>query len=1122
MSPDYYLRVRHRFIVFISSVLLVMLCLFWWQALRERKLAITAAGKSAASYAAAMMEHADRVFVEVDSALNDLVADIEANGGIPFTASARFQRGIRSRISSELQFSSIYVLDNLGNLAAHSHEFPPTPRNLANRPYFIYHRDTPASGLYISAPYKSSITNSNHFSLSRAIRGADGHFAGVVSLTVESSYFENFYRVVDVGSRGRITLATVEGDVLTLIPPPPGPEIKNIKGTIIFTEWLPHSNAGVHQILSPYTGDERIVAYHKLHRFPVVAIVSYSRDHVLASWRTNLQKQGGIALALSLLALFVSGKFLRQLQQIESTNRILTTQQIELMLKSQLLETASDAVLLQDEQGALLYFNRALPAMTGYTEEEVCQRGLQGIVLPEYADHSVYDTLLLQQGETFFESGYLRKSGSSLPIEVHARMLELDGCHRILSVVRDISPHKDLENKLETVAAEWRSTFDAVDDAVWLLDMNRHILRANNASHKIFKRTPAEIIGLHCCQVTYGVINPRFDCPFERMQSSGCRASVQLDIADRWYEISVDPVFDKDGSIARAVYIVKDIDDLKRAEQLERTRSTILERIAVGAPLEELLAGIITVIEQESPGALCSILQVGADGTRLINAIAPSLPESYNRMIDGTPVAEGGGSCGTAAFRRERFIVEDIAAHPYWMDFAPAREAGLRSCWSEPIIASAGMLLGALAVYHQTPCYPDDNEIRLIQQAATFAGIAIERSRSRSERAELEQQLSQSQKMEAIGHLSGGIAHDFNNLLTPILIYADMLKRVLPDDAKVQSRIDGIIRASGKARDLTQQLLSFGRKQVMQMQAVDLNEVVISFHAMISRTLRENITLNLQLAPQATLVRGDRSKIEQVLLNLTVNAQDAISVNGTITIETGHVMIDDEYVRQNPGMTPGRSVLLSFRDNGCGMNDDTIRHIFEPFFSTKEVGHGTGLGLANVYGIVKQHNGSIMAVSRKGSGTTFKIYLPATDEQAQIVRAEGGRELAAYSGNATILIVEDNETVRVMTSELLQGFGFRVYSAEHPDQALKMLKTVPEKIDLVITDVVMPGMNGQQLFEQIRADYPEISTVLYISGYTNNIIGKNGELDEGTHFLQKPFTVNGLMAKIKELLPPML
>jgi hypothetical protein len=608
------------------------------------------------------------------------------------------------------------------------------------------------------------------------------------------------------------------------------------------------------------------------------------------------------------------------------------------------------------------------------------------------------------------------------------------------------------------------------------------------------------------------------------MLASGKRASVQMNLENTWYEVSVDPIFNEQGAIYRAAYIVKNINDLKKAEYCEQNRAGILVRIAGGEPLAQQLSFIVESIEKGNPEMLCSVMLASDDGRYLLNAAAPSLPDFYNKATERIKIAEGAGSCGTAAFRRERVIVEDIDNHPFWEGFSAANEAGLRSCWSEPVLSSTGTLLGTFAIYHRTPSTPVENKISILQQAAAFAAIAIERSKGETERLELEQLLGQSQKMEAIGHLSGGIAHDFNNLLTPILIYAEMLKRSLPDNEKVRSQLDSIIKASGKARDLTQQLLSFSRKQVMQMQAVDLNDVVRTFHAMLRRTLRENISFSLQLAGQPVVIHADISKLEQVLLNLVLNAQDAIAANGTISIETGQVMIDDEFARRHPGMNAGHFALLSCADNGCGMSAATMSQIFEPFFSTKEAGHGTGLGLANVYGIVKQHNGYIMAVSTVGAGTVFKIYIPLCAGKPQIIKAESEQEDLDYSGSAVILLVEDNEMVRVMTGDLLEGFGYTVYSAENPEQALGLLKEITKKVSLVITDVVMPGMNGQQLFQRITAEYPEIDRVLYISGYTNNAIVTDGELDDGLHFLQKPFTVDALMGKVNELLqhePPL-
>ncbi len=850
---------------------------------------------------------------------------------------------------------------------------------------------------------------------------------------------------------------------------------------------------------------------------PVVAVL-FCRN---SPNECKLAISNSIAGLLALLTVALSFLFLRQLRNIRNSNLQMDSQQLELQLKAEMIDSVTDVIILVDEKGCLVQFNNALCNITGHSRQQLESFKIQdfmpvenGTLVEERIQH------VLEKGDVLFESVYLHSSGRRIPVEWRTRSVEIGQRRLVLSVLRDISDRKDFEQKLKVVASEWRDTFDAIEDAVWLLDMDRKVLRANKATLSIFGKVPQDVIGLDCCEVGHNKLSTFGSCPFERMVQTGKRASMQVVVGSNWFEVSVDPVFDENGEIVKAVHVVKDINELKKAELREQVRSEIMERIARGEPLPELLSFIAKSIEKERPGALCSILLAVDEGRRLVTGAAPSLPEAYNVATGRIRIAEGVGSCGTAAFRRERIVVEDIAGHPFWKGFTPAQDAGLRSCWSEPIISSTGLLLGTFAVYHREPATPGEEEIKVIELAASYAGIAIERSRNESERNELEQQLSQSQKMEAIGHLAGGVAHDFNNLLTPIIIYADMLKRVLPDDENLRIKIDGIVKAAGKARELTHQLLSFSRKQVMQMQSVNLNEIITSFSSIMHRTLRESVEINLQLSSQAAIVLADRSKIEQVILNLAINAQDAIAETGRITIETGQVMIDDEYAHLHPGVSTGNFILLSFSDNGSGMNDETLKHIFEPFYTTKQVGHGTGLGLANVYGIVKQHNGFISVQSRIGRGTTFKIYLPLCSNVPELGYSH--REVAAttHGGSEVILLVEDNEMVRVMTTDLLQGLGYRVYVEGHPEQALELARQIPEKIDLLISDVVMPGMNGQQLFERLNVERPDIDKVLYMSGYANSVIVENGTLEEGPMFLQKPFTVDMLMEKINALLHP--
>jgi two-component system, cell cycle sensor histidine kinase and response regulator CckA len=390
-----------------------------------------------------------------------------------------------------------------------------------------------------------------------------------------------------------------------------------------------------------------------------------------------------------------------------------------------------------------------------------------------------------------------------------------------------------------------------------------------------------------------------------------------------------------------------------------------------------------------------------------------------------------------------------------------------------------------------------------------------ERKQMETEKAQLEAQLMQSQKMESVGHLAGGIAHDFNNLLTPILGYSELLKRNLPAGSPESAKVDNIIRAADKAKILTQQILSFGRKQILEMKTININHVVTSFHEILRRTIRENIDLRLHLTADEFGVWADKNQIEQIIMNLAVNAQDAIRDTGIITIETAPITLDAEYVRQHAGVLGGNYLMLAVTDSGCGMDPETLSHIFEPFYTTKAIGEGTGLGLATVYGLVKQHGGHIWVYSEIGKGTVFKIYFPIIDEQPDHGVEAVSEQLALNADGRTILLVEDNELVRNLVFDLLESYGYDVIVADGPKEALKLSEG--QGIDLLVTDVIMPDMNGSELHRCLLETCPGLK-VIYMSGYTNNVIEHHGVLDDGINFIQKPFAVNDLAKKIDAVL----
>jgi len=390
-----------------------------------------------------------------------------------------------------------------------------------------------------------------------------------------------------------------------------------------------------------------------------------------------------------------------------------------------------------------------------------------------------------------------------------------------------------------------------------------------------------------------------------------------------------------------------------------------------------------------------------------------------------------------------------------------------------------------------------------------------------TERRALEQQLRQAQKMEAVGRLAGGIAHDFNNLLMVISGYSEFLLEKIGSDEGVRGPAQEIANAAQRATALTRQLLAFSRKQMLAPKVLDLNEVVTENLKMLTRLIGEDIDLVMVPGQEIGAVKADPGQIEQVIMNLAVNARDAMPHGGKLTIETANVSFDASATRQPSPVAPGEYVMLAISDSGMGMDADTLNHIFEPFFTTKGP-KGTGLGLSMAYGIIKQSNGYIWVYSEAGKGTTFKIYLPRVMDTVQNAQPESlAATIASEPAHETILLVEDEVNLRRLAKQYLQNQGYSVLEAGDGHEALQVSDAHTEPIHLLLTDVIMPGMNGRELAQRVLAARPDIK-VLYMSGYTENAIGQNGTLDAGIILLQKPFTLPALKAKVRELLnvPP--
>jgi two-component system cell cycle sensor histidine kinase/response regulator CckA len=386
----------------------------------------------------------------------------------------------------------------------------------------------------------------------------------------------------------------------------------------------------------------------------------------------------------------------------------------------------------------------------------------------------------------------------------------------------------------------------------------------------------------------------------------------------------------------------------------------------------------------------------------------------------------------------------------------------------------------------------------------------------RTRRKQLEEQLRQAHKMEAVGMLAGGIAHDFNNLLTIINGYSQMLLGSLPERDENRSSVEQIMKAGERAAELTRQLLTFSRRQVVRPKVLDLNTVVAGTAVMLRRLIGEHIELRIVAGPNLAKAHADPGQLEHVILNLAVNSRDAMPGGGTLIIETQNVELDDSNVGAHSTLKPGRYVMLAVFDTGTGMDEHTRSHLFEPFFTTKATGQGTGLGLSTVSGIVKQSSGEIVVYSEPGHGTCVKIYLPVVNEAATEDAAEHVPEPAGL-GSETILLVEDEEAVRKLVHRTLEQQGYRLIVAASGIEALDLVRKHAGTIHLLITDVVMPQMGGRQLAEGLKASLPGIQ-VLYISGYTESAIIRTGGLGDGDAFLQKPFTPLALARRVREVL----
>jgi PAS domain S-box-containing protein len=615
---------------------------------------------------------------------------------------------------------------------------------------------------------------------------------------------------------------------------------------------------------------------------------------------------------------------------------------------------------------------------------------------------------------------------------------------------------------------------EGTTDSVFVKDLQGRYLMINSAGANLLGRRAEEVIGKNDTELFTPETGREIMAADRKVVESGeTQTYEELGISAgvaRTYLSTKGPHRDSQGAIMGLLGICRDITDRKRAEQEFRHSQQKLRIHFEHTPLAVVEWDTQLRITEWSPSAerVFGYSRQEAIGRDAGFLVAPALREHVERM-GRELLAQKGGTRST----NDNLTKDGRTISCEW--------------YNTPLVDESGQVLGVAS---------------LVQDV--------------TERVALEERLRQSQKMEAVGRLAGGVAHDFNNLLTVIMGYSQILTDGLPAASRLKDATTQIRSAADRAAGITRQLLAFSRKQVLLPRVIDLNEIMLNLDTMLRRLIGEDIEVLTVPGRDLGAVKADPGQIEQVIMNLALNSRDAMPGGGKLTLETENMQLDESYAREHDPVRPGRYVMLAVSDTGSGMSPDTRAHIFEPFFTTKEVGKGTGLGLSMVYGIVKQSGGYIWVYSEPDRGTTFKIYLPRVDQPAEIVGMEKP-PVSVQRGTETILLVEDDAQLRALTSSVLAHCGYKVLSAAGTEEGLALCRQNHRDIHLLVTDVIMPGMNGRQLAEQVKQISPS-TRVLYVSGYTSNAIVHYGVLDPGLRFLPKPFSLAALVAKVRETL----
>jgi PAS domain S-box-containing protein len=760
------------------------------------------------------------------------------------------------------------------------------------------------------------------------------------------------------------------------------------------------------------------------------------------------------------------------------------------------VDVSLDAIVFCDMDGCVTYVNPAFLPMLGYdtVEEVLGQHYSRFVPSAEQAEAIVAE--IVHNGTWTGETEGRRKNGECFPIKVSSALLTDEAGHprAMMASFVDLSDRQRAEVALRENEEKYRSLVESAIDPVFTCDIDGRYLFVNAAAARMLGRTPADVVGRTVDDLFPPHVAAAYRTGVKQVIESGesliSEDRSEIDGQEFWFSSVLQPVREADGRVRKAQGVVRDITRIKIAEQALRESEARL-RQAVGTSKIGIFDHDHRTDAMYWSPEQRELFGWGADEP--VSGTDLNAPPESRTFVDLVHPDD-----------RSRIVDEIARAHAAEGGIFDVEYRIMRRDGSQRVITTRSQTF-----------FDGEGEARhAVRTVGASRDVTDERA-AQEERRLLQQQLLQATKMESIGRLAGGVAHDFNNMLNVIMGHVEFGLDHLDPSHPVAADLAEVQQAAQRSADLTRQLLAFARKQTIAPKVIDLNDYVGKMLSMLRRLIGEDVALTWLPGDDLGAVEIDPTQIDQILANLTANARDAIAGVGQVAIRTGNVAFDAAYCQAHPAFRPGLWVMLELVDSGRGMDAETLDHIFEPFYTTKAEGKGTGLGLATVYGIVEQNRGFISAASVPGRGTTVQIFLPRVARQAGSVVPAPPKKQAG--GTETILVVEDEPMLLKVTKTILERLGYTVLTAGTPSEAIKHVEERGADIEMVVSDVVMPEMNGPDLVTRLVGTAPHLKC-LFVSGYFTNAIFPEGVLAPSAQFLQKPFSAGDLAAKVRSVL----